>query len=169
MLFAIAGRCNETLLSSAVHPRRHDRASAARPWNRASRNLIINASTSVSVAPGSSELAEQKEEGKNERAAAASKKRGFGYTFADLAVPGERARARASGRALRLSRDKGRLIQGPTDVHAHMHRPFVYRAAAHSSTARRIEETRGRDRVSSMPLLSRERERERERERAAGH
>lgn len=101
-------------------------------------------------------IAEEKEEGKNERGRAASKKGASGTlspTSRCRARASASARAHASARALRLSRDKGRLIQGPTDVHAHTHQPFVYRAA-HSSTARRIDETRGRDRVSSMSVLT---------------
>lgn len=64
----------------------------------------------------------------------------------ELRVHFRRPRARA-GRALRRSRDKGRLIQGPTDVHAHTHRALRVRAA-HSSAASALH--RGcRDEVSS--------------------
>lgn len=69
----------------------------------------------------------------------------------ELRVHFRRPRARA-GRALRLSRDKGRLIQGPTDVHAHTHRPLRVRAA-HSSAAFALHRGRYRDEVSSTISL----------------
>jgi len=138
----VTRRCNETLLSSAVTSRRHHRASAARPWNRASRNLIINASTSVSVAPGSSELAEQKEEGKNERGRCEQKK-GLRVHFrrprgAGRARP--RARQRPSSSALSRQRPLDSRSHGCARAHASALRvprggPFVH-GAPHRGDAR---------------------------------
>lgn len=65
-------------------------------------------------------------------------KRSFGYTFADLAVPGA---SELAGALFALSRDKGRLIQGPTDVHAHTRSRAalrMYARGTHSSAALRV-------------------------------
>lgn len=90
--------------------------------NRASRNLIINVSY-VRFRRSGEFLARQREEGKNELralrlacsfAATASKKE-----TSDTLSPTSWCRARATRALFGSPRDKGRLIQGPTDMHAH--------------------------------------------------